>query len=297
MSERVCANCGRDVAGRYCGQCGQPWSSTPLQPLRAWLGETLDEVFLVEARLPRSVLALLWPPGRLTAEWWSGRRAAYVSPLRLYLLAAVPFFLVFSARSSEVEWGQEDFFEIVLVGAYETATGLAGYEPLPPLPPELAADSASREAWQREFQARREEYRLRFDRQNEQIIAGLRRTVDMLPVLVGVLMIPLLAVLLRATGASRESFVAATVFSLHLHTIGYVASGIGWLLGAPFVLGMLLTTAYFVGAQRTLETGTSFRAFVRGGTIAFGYVLLFAVVYIGFVVAVTNWAPGLLFPG
>jgi hypothetical protein len=268
-----------------------------LQPLRAWLQETLDELFFVEARLPRTVRTLLWPPGRLTGEWWNGRRASYVSPLRLYLLAAVPFFLLASVASGEIDWGRVDFFQIVVVGAYESATGLSGYEPLPPLAADLASDSAARAEWQREFEARRAEYRARQERESAEINAGLRRVVDMLPVLVGLLMVPLLALLLRFTEASRASFVAAVVYSLHLHAVGYLASGFGWLLGAPLALGMLLTTVYFIGAQRTLGTGTLPRALVRGGTIAVAYVLLFGGVYLGSVLMVTTLAPGLLFPG
>lgn len=40
------------------------------------------------------IKSLAWPPGELTLEWSRGRRAHFVSPVRLYLAAAVVFFLV-----------------------------------------------------------------------------------------------------------------------------------------------------------------------------------------------------------
>ena len=48
-------------------------------------------MLLVEGRLPQT-LATLAIPGKLTQEWLGGRRSRFVSPLRLYLLTAIPFF-------------------------------------------------------------------------------------------------------------------------------------------------------------------------------------------------------------
>lgn len=47
----------------------------------------------------RTVLALLFKPGFLSREYFEGRRAAYVPPLRLYLIASVTFFFLMSAES------------------------------------------------------------------------------------------------------------------------------------------------------------------------------------------------------
>ena len=54
----------------------------------------MEELFFVEAKLPRTLRRLVWRPGDLTVEWNRGRRAAYVQPFRLYLGTALLFFLL-----------------------------------------------------------------------------------------------------------------------------------------------------------------------------------------------------------
>jgi len=65
------------------------------------VGEVFDELFAIDARLPRSLRKLAWPPGELTLEWRRGRRAQYVSPLRMYLAAAFLLFLAWPHTSLE----------------------------------------------------------------------------------------------------------------------------------------------------------------------------------------------------
>lgn len=55
--------------------------------------EALDEFAGISGKLPQSLRRLVWPPGELTREWKRGRRARFVSPVRLYLALAVVFFL------------------------------------------------------------------------------------------------------------------------------------------------------------------------------------------------------------
>jgi hypothetical protein len=88
-----CANCGAPLAGPYCAQCGQ--KVTPLNPpLRDVLHEVAHEVLSFDNRLFRSARLLLTKPGLLTLEYLSGRRAQYVSPLKLYLTFSVLYFAV-----------------------------------------------------------------------------------------------------------------------------------------------------------------------------------------------------------
>jgi len=88
----ACPNCGSTSVGRFCAECGQERREGRPTVLR-WLRELLDELTL-DARLPRTLVLLVTRPGFLTQEWREGRRARYVSPLRLYLLASVFFFSV-----------------------------------------------------------------------------------------------------------------------------------------------------------------------------------------------------------
>jgi hypothetical protein len=84
----ACANCGTARSGRYCPACGQ--KALPLNPpLRYFLHELTHEVLNVDGKIFRSLRLLLTRPGFLTREIFAGKRASYVSPLRLYLVASV----------------------------------------------------------------------------------------------------------------------------------------------------------------------------------------------------------------
>lgn len=87
----ACPNCRSDGLGRFCPGCGQ--ESPRELTVRAWLAEALDELLFVDGRLPRTLKALMSRPGLLSVEWQAGRRARYVRPLRLYLLALAAGFL------------------------------------------------------------------------------------------------------------------------------------------------------------------------------------------------------------
>ena len=86
-----CANCRTPLAGEFCGHCGQ--KVKPLDPtLRELAGDVLGEVTDVDSKLLRSVRYLFTRPGFLSRQHAEGRRASYVSPVRLYLVFSVAFF-------------------------------------------------------------------------------------------------------------------------------------------------------------------------------------------------------------
>jgi len=97
----ACLNCGAPVAERYCSRCGQDRGRTPHVPLSELLGEAASELFALDGRMARTVLPFFFRPGYLTAEYLAGRRVRYSSPLRLYLLTTLLFFLLAASGSGE----------------------------------------------------------------------------------------------------------------------------------------------------------------------------------------------------
>jgi hypothetical protein len=98
----ACPNCGRNLDGEFCGGCGQ--KVTPLNPTTTqFLRDFAHEFWDVDSRIVRTARLLLTRPGFLTGEYFEGRRARYVSPLRLYLAFSVLFFLVSAALSSPLD--------------------------------------------------------------------------------------------------------------------------------------------------------------------------------------------------
>lgn len=95
MTVSKCKNCDEAMPGTaaFCPACGQsvkvysrPWHEIA----RELLVETLD----FDGRMFHSMRLLLSRPGFLSQEYISGKRVAYTSPIRIYLVISLLFFLV-----------------------------------------------------------------------------------------------------------------------------------------------------------------------------------------------------------
>ena len=76
------------LAGPFCHACGQ--RDQPLDlPAREIARGALGDVFAWDGRFWATVRLLLRRPGFLSAEWAAGRRARYIPPLRLYVIATL----------------------------------------------------------------------------------------------------------------------------------------------------------------------------------------------------------------
>ena len=96
-----CAVCDGVLVGRFCHACGERRPHPDDESLVHFLREQFAEVTSADGRLWRSVRAL-FVPGKLTVEYFSGRRGLYLRPVRLFLIGNVLFFLlltVFGANS------------------------------------------------------------------------------------------------------------------------------------------------------------------------------------------------------
>jgi hypothetical protein len=90
-----CLNCGAPLSGTFCAACGQ--RVVPADPTVAeFAGDAWQELSGYDGRIASTCKALMHP-GQLTRDYLSGRRARYLSPVRLYLTASVIYFLVAAA--------------------------------------------------------------------------------------------------------------------------------------------------------------------------------------------------------
>ncbi|WP_303697512.1 DUF3667 domain-containing protein [Brevundimonas naejangsanensis] len=90
----VCADCGAEVTGRFCSNCGQ---AAHVHRTLLHLGEELlHGVMHFDGRLWRTLPLLIVNPGRLTREWVQGRRTRYVSPLAMFLFTLFVMFFALS---------------------------------------------------------------------------------------------------------------------------------------------------------------------------------------------------------
>jgi len=102
-----CDNCGAPVSARYCGACGQRLEP-PVHSLWHFFRVASEDLTHADSRLWRTLAALLFRPGYLTAQFLAGRRASYLPPVRLYLVLSVVFFVWVSASQSKLQVVQLD---------------------------------------------------------------------------------------------------------------------------------------------------------------------------------------------
>ena len=110
-----CLNCGTTLHGVFCSACGQR-DIPPYPSVRELVVDAFWELSGWDGRFASTVRALLTRPGLLTREFLEGRRARYLSPLRLYLLSSLVYFLVAAGAPEVVLNGNKSVFMGVRVG-------------------------------------------------------------------------------------------------------------------------------------------------------------------------------------
>src|ERR1051326_5570628 len=88
-----CLNCDAAVSGNYCPECGQENEdrTTGLKPL---ISDFLAEIASFDSKLVSTIVPLLLHPGLLTNAYNDGKRVRFLSPLKMYVVASVAFFLI-----------------------------------------------------------------------------------------------------------------------------------------------------------------------------------------------------------
>lgn len=102
-----CENCGAQLYGRWCAQCGQA-TIDYRRSFGAVILDVLNEFLNWDSKFFASIGLLIFKPWRLTNEFVSGKRVRHVHPLRLYLLASVLFFFAvnYGAKGLRLEPGK-----------------------------------------------------------------------------------------------------------------------------------------------------------------------------------------------
>lgn len=275
----ACENCGRPAGPRYCGHCGQRVEDRK-RPLHALLRDLFAEWFSLDGKVLRTLRALV-VPGRLTRLHLEGKRAPYVRPMRLYVVASV---VLFSSLLS-LEAPDVDTVNIYVGGQ------LVGEGPPQEGRPNvtLITEDSRMLRWtlgDPEGIIRRLR-RIPPQELLDEVFAGLRRT---LPTAL-ILFLPLLALALKLLYL-RTSFRYEDhwIFSAHFQSAVFLALSLAWLLTKLFrwssTLGFLvylatatlMVTGYLALALRRTH-GQSWRwTLTKLLALSFVYMMLFQLV-------------------
>jgi hypothetical protein len=88
-----CLECGARLTGRYCARCGQKRIEPEERRLRWFFEELGASLVGADGRARRTIASFLLRPGELGAAWLAGRRARYLSPLAVFLLVNLVYFV------------------------------------------------------------------------------------------------------------------------------------------------------------------------------------------------------------
>ena len=93
-TEKDCLNCGAMVQGRYCQVCGQE-NVVPHETFWHMVKHFFYDIMHFDSKFFDTLKDLLFKPGFLSREYISGRRVAYLHPVKMYVFTSAVFFLIF----------------------------------------------------------------------------------------------------------------------------------------------------------------------------------------------------------
>ncbi|WJY19945.1 DUF3667 domain-containing protein [Alteriqipengyuania flavescens] len=142
FAEGQCLNCGTELIGDHCHDCGQ--KAHLHRTLGAFLHDLLHGALHFEGKTWRTVPELALRPGKLTRRYIEGERREFVSPMALFLFSVFLMLAVFQAAGLSVPPDIENTQMAAEVRAID-AIGLARDE-LEDLPAEDAEARAEAKA-------------------------------------------------------------------------------------------------------------------------------------------------------
>lgn len=265
-----CRNCGRPTGPRFCGACGQPVDDRR-RPLGRLLGELFSDWLSLDSRLARS-LAALARPGRLTLLHLDGKRAPYLRPFRLYLLASLVLFstvLTLQARNA----AKVDIYiggELISKASVGEAEGEI----------QILGDSSVLTRWlETSWADRYEEFRRLPPQQLlDSLLGSLRRY---LPATL-ILFVPFLAAGLKLLYFKKKTlYLDHLIFALHFQSALFFALAGAWLITRLLGLALLptmITYAVVCLLMMTIYLGRALGRVYPGrrwGTVARAFLLTF----------------------
>jgi hypothetical protein len=269
-AERTCDNCASALVGAYCHECGAPNLALNQRSVRSLMGVLAETLTSVEhSKVLRTLGALLFRPGMLTREYFTGRRIRYIRPLTLCLTILALHLFAYSATN------RTTIFDIAKTAAmsneFGRSTGAGAQESMTQLIGQAAA------------------------RQGVSVAAVEERIDNRWARNVSLFQIPLIlifaAVLQLAYLRSGRFAVEHFTFSTHYISFQVLFQVLMWPfyywaginLSGEAVGVAVVTTAisvvYLCAAIRTFYEDSLKQALIRGPLLYLGYLIVYALTY------------------
>lgn len=94
LQNKNCVTCGNVFNGQYCNTCGEKVLKKEDKKIWHFFEEFIHMITHADGKFFKSLKYLFTKPGFLTTEYLSGRRKPYTSPLSLFFIANLIYFLI-----------------------------------------------------------------------------------------------------------------------------------------------------------------------------------------------------------
>jgi len=91
---RECKNCYSNVQGDYCSFCGQRYHDHK-ETFGELVYEFMSDLVHFDSRFFKTIIPLLFSPGKLTKSYNEGKRQGQFHPIRLYIFSSFVYFFLF----------------------------------------------------------------------------------------------------------------------------------------------------------------------------------------------------------
>ncbi len=282
VEQQACLNCGAVLHGTFCSTCGQ--RVVPPRPsLRELLGEAFAEFSGWDGKLATTLRLLVIRPGQLTVDFLEGKRARYITPLRLYLSVSLVYFVLSAAAPPSAV--PSEVAKVGQVGDAKITVGFGGSSPDQLSAEQRAALLASAKNAPALFRPALR--RLASDPkgfQDDFVAVMPKLMFGLLPVFALIL-----ALFYRGRG-----FVEHLYFTIHVQTFFFIALGLGVAARFTHLVAATVVTGIVTFLWAPLYAHYSLRRVYgesNGKTLLkeLGIGALYAAVYIPSVVALALW--------
>ncbi len=253
-----CLNCGAEVTGKFCSNCGQENIETKENFLHLAF-HVIGDFFHFDSKFFRSFIPLFTKPGFLTQEYWMGRRQHFIHPLRLFFFITIVMVIIANAYYKKYE--QQILSEKVVVTSNSTAPATT-------------------------------EDKLETDRKTKKVMNGVQKTFSEISAYlkyISFLLLPVYALGFKLLyRRSKRFYIDHLVYTLHLQSFAYIISSI-LLLCAIFISPSVrawwplalsgFTVIYMIASLRLLYKQSWIKTVIKS-VLSMGYIFFVTIMFI-----------------
>jgi hypothetical protein len=231
--ETDCLNCGTQVIGKFCHNCGQENIETR-ENFFAMVWHFITDYFHFDSKFFRSLAPLIVKPGFLTREYWEGRRTLYIPPLRIFFFVTIIFMIATS-------YFYKKYGDVMKNSMIKKSKTLAGYDSAQIASMAETATIYLKESKERVSGKQLKEMSEKDDRQYRKLQSGVDFTFRNLKY-VTFFLLPVYALIFKLLFIRRNIFyIDHLIWAMHLQTFAYI-----------FLTILLIVPIYFPGAVQNL---------------------------------------------